>query len=76
MKATRVPPQQLAKAFNRNVGDNGTVGIWHETYQVAPGKYEAVYVNMPRFGLGVAGTPEPATGHLRDARSRMNPEAS
>ena len=64
------------KAFNQNIGDDGTVAIWHETYQVAPGKYEAIYVNMPRFGLGLAGTLEPAIGHLRDARSRMNPDAS
>src|SRR5579862_3861457 len=59
------------KAFNQSVGSDGTVGIWHETYQVADGQYETVYANMPRFGLAVAGTHEPATGHLRDARSRM-----
>jgi hypothetical protein len=61
------------KAFNQSVGTDGTVGIWHETYQVADHKYEAIYANMPRFGLAVAGTHEPATGHLRDARSRMEP---
>jgi hypothetical protein len=59
------------KAFNQSVGSDGTVGIWHETYQVASGQYECIYANMPLFGLGVAGTHEPATGHLRDARSRM-----
>jgi len=59
------------KAFNQSVGTDGTVGVWHETYQVADGMSECVYVNMPRFGLAVAGTHEPATGHLRDARSRM-----
>jgi hypothetical protein len=30
--------------------------------------------NMPRFGLALAGTHESATGHLRDARSRMKPD--
>jgi hypothetical protein len=64
------------KAFNQSVGSDGTVGIWHETYQVADGQYESVYGNMPRFGLAVAGTHEPATGHLRDARSRMGPPSS
>ena len=59
------------KAFNQRVGEDGTVGIWHETYQVAAGKYECVYNNMPRFGLALAGTHEPAIGHLREARSRM-----
>jgi hypothetical protein len=61
------------KAFNQRVGEDGTVGIWHETYQVAAGKYESIYNNMPRFGLAFAGTHEPAVGHLRDARSRMQP---
>jgi hypothetical protein len=46
-------------AFNRAVGKDGTVGVWHETYLVEPGKYEAIYANMPLFGL--AG----ATGHVR-----------
>jgi len=59
------------KAFNQRVGSDGTVGIWHETYQVAKGNYESVYVNMPCFGLAAAGTHEAATGHRRDARSRM-----
>ena len=61
------------KAFNQSVGEDGTVGIWHETYQVANGQSECVYNNMPRFGLAVAGTHEPAVGHLREARSRMQP---
>jgi Domain of unknown function (DUF4188) len=59
------------KAFNQNIGGDGTVGIWHETYQVAAGQYECVYANMPRFGLALAGTHEPAAGHLREARTRM-----
>jgi hypothetical protein len=59
------------KAFNQSIGEDGTVGIWHETYQVDAGKYQSIYNNMPRFGLAIAGTHETATGHLRDARSRM-----
>jgi Domain of unknown function (DUF4188) len=63
------------KAFNQSIGNDGTVGVWHETYQVSAGQYETVLVNMPRFGLAVAGNHEPATGHLRDARTRMTPPA-
>jgi hypothetical protein len=37
--------------FNRAIGSDGSVGIWHETYLVDPGKYEAIYGNMPVFGL-------------------------
>jgi hypothetical protein len=47
------------------------VGIWHETYTVAPGQYESIYVNMPRFGLGNAAPFEPVTGRLDGARSRI-----
>ncbi len=60
-------------AFNRRVGTDGTVGIWHETYQVAAGQYETIYNNAPRMGLALAGTHIPATGPLREARLRMNP---
>jgi hypothetical protein len=59
-------------AFNQRVGSDGTVGVWHETYKVEAGQYECVYANMPLFGLAAASKHEPATGHLRDARSRMN----
>ena len=41
--------------FNRRVRDNGSIGIWHETYMVPAGRFEAVYGNMPRFGLAAAG---------------------
>src|SRR3569833_711397 len=31
-------------AFNKRVGGSrGDVGIWHETYRVAAGQYEAIY---------------------------------
>ncbi|KAJ3168501.1 hypothetical protein HDU88_001389 [Geranomyces variabilis] len=30
-------------------------GIYHETYLVRAGEYEAIYVNLPPFGLGLAG---------------------
>lgn len=63
------------KAFNQSVGSDGTVGIWHETYEVAAGHYEAIYANMPRFGLAVSGTHEPATGRRSEARSRMRAAA-
>ena len=43
------------RMFNRWVGFTGDVGFWHETYVVRPGAYEAVYGNMPRFGLARAG---------------------
>ena len=28
--------------FNRRIGGNGVVGIWHETYTVGPGQFESI----------------------------------
>lgn len=60
------------RAFNRAVGANGDVGIWHETYVVSAGQYENVYVNMPPFGLGSVGTLTTATGDHASAEGRLN----
>jgi len=57
--------------FNRRIGNNGAVGIWHETFEVQPGHHEAIYVNMPRFGLAAGVSHEPVKGRLDDARGRM-----
>ncbi len=57
--------------FNRRIGSDGTVGIWHETYQVQAGTAEAIYVNMPVFGLGKAGQLLPATGMMSGAAGRL-----
>jgi len=52
------------------------VGIWHETYLVPAGAHEAIYVNMPRFGLGKAGELVAATGRRETARGRLGAEAA
>ena len=58
--------------FYQRVGiRSGDVGIWHETYRVGPGMYEALYGNMPAFGLGAAGRLVPATGYRAAARGRL-----
>ena len=59
------------QAFNRKVGTGGDVGIWHETYVVPQGHAESVYVNMPRYGLGLAGTLFPAKGQRASASKRL-----
>ncbi len=64
-------------AFNRAVRESrGAVGIWHETYVVRRGSFEAVYVDMPARGLGkVFGTVE-AGGRRATAAGRLGrPEA-
>ncbi len=59
------------RSFNKLVGTNGDVGIWHETYRVHPGDYEGVYVNMMPFGLGKAGTLVDARGKRETAEGRL-----
>lgn len=58
-------------AFNKRVGTNGDVGIWHETYLIAPGASEAIYVNMPPYGLGRAGRTPDAVGGRATALGRL-----
>jgi hypothetical protein len=58
-------------AFNGAVGKDGTVGIWHETYLIEPGKYECLYANMPLFGLAAASSQVPAEGGLSAAKDRL-----
>ncbi len=59
------------KRFNRAVGADGSVGIWHETYIVQANQYESVYGNMPQMGLALAGAHLPATGARETARRRL-----
>ena len=59
------------RRFNRSVGSDGSVGIWHETYLVEPGGYEAIYANMPPFGLAKATEMVPAVGRRETARRRL-----
>ena len=58
--------------FNKRMGKSrGDVGIWHETYLVQPGQYEAIYSGMPRHGLGQVGRLVPASGRKESARGRV-----
>ena len=61
-------------AFNKAIGSNGDVGIWHETYKASPGTYENIYVNMPRHGLAAAGEIFDSTGARANAKDRLKPE--
>ena len=60
------------RRYNQAIGSDGSVGIWHETYLVKAGQYEAVYGNMPAFGLGAAGRLLPAIGDRATARGRLS----
>jgi hypothetical protein len=57
------------REFNRRVRESGDVGIWHETYKVHAGEYEAIYGNMPRVGLAKVGELVPV-GSTNDTAAR------
>lgn len=60
------------RRFNKSVGyKTPTVGIWHETYLVEPGHYEAIYGNMPVTGLAAATKHAPITSRRESARQRV-----
>ena len=58
-------------AFNKAIGSDGSVGIFHETYLVPANGYETIYGNMPDWGLGKVAGVIPATGSRNEARQRM-----
>lgn len=57
--------------FNKKVGNNDTVGIYHETYELKQGNYESIYGNMPLYGLGKAMKHVPVTSERISARKRL-----
>ena len=59
------------RRFNQTIGGDGSVGIFHETYLVERANYEAIYSNMPLFGLAKATEHVPAVGRRETARRRL-----
>jgi hypothetical protein len=53
-KDTDDPHLEAWRTYWKRVGKSTRAGIWHETYLVRGGEYEAIYGNMPPHGLGKA----------------------
>jgi hypothetical protein len=66
-----LPHLEPWRRFNAAVRDNGDVGIWHETYRVRAGEYEAIYGNMPAFGLAKATRHAPVAARGQSAAGRL-----
>ena len=64
------PHLDVWRQYWRRVGRTGRSGIWHETFLVQAGQYEAVYGNMPPHGLGKAGRLVPVS-EASSARERL-----
>ena len=63
--------------FNRRLGNSrGDVGIWHETYRVKPGNYEAVTAACPALGSVRLASWWKRPGKREAARSRMTAGAA
>lgn len=56
--------------FNRGLRDNDAVGVFHESFLVRAGAFEAIYTNCKPWGLGKVGAPVKASGPLMTARQR------
>jgi hypothetical protein len=54
--------------YNRRIRGTNAVGVYHETYRVAAGAYEAVYVDTPPMGLAAAGEHVPVGSASTAAR--------
>jgi hypothetical protein len=65
------PHLDVWRQYWRRVGRGGRTGIWHETFLVKEGQYEAVYGNMPPHGLGKAGRLVPVA-ESSSARARLS----
>jgi hypothetical protein len=64
------------RSFNRRIGEDGSVGIWHESYHVEPGRLEVLYGNMPAFGLAGATDSVEVTERRSTARRRLRQDAA
>lgn len=60
--------------YNKAIGASGQVGLFHEVFLIKPGGQEAVYDNMPPFGLSLAAKHVPATLQQGGIRLRLGEE--
>ncbi len=65
------PHLEAWRNYWRKVGKSTRTGIWHETCLVRAGEYEAIYGNMPPYGLGKAAALVPIAGDS-SARNRIH----
>ena len=64
------PHLEVWRNYWRRVGRSSRTGIWHETFLVRAGEYEAIYGNTPPRGLGKAGRLIPVS-EVSSARARL-----
>ncbi|MFW0795000.1 DUF4188 domain-containing protein [Gordonia sp. CPCC 205515] len=70
-KDTDDPHAAVWREYWKRVGSSSRSGIWHETFLVHAGEYEAIYGNMPPTGLGRAAHLVPLSA-TTSARKRLH----
>jgi hypothetical protein len=68
------PHLEAWRSYWKRVGETTRTGIWHETFLVRDGEYEAIYGNMPPYGLGKASELVPVAESV-GARQRLRAAA-
>lgn len=69
------PHHDVWRTYMKRVGKGDRTGIWHETFLVRNGEYEAIYTNTPARGLGKATELVPLAEAV-GARQRLKRAAS
>jgi hypothetical protein len=64
------PHLEVWRNYWKRVGKDSRTGIWHETFLVRAGEFEAVYTNTPPHGLAKASSLVPVADAV-DARQRL-----
>ena len=74
-KDSEDPHLSAWRNYWKRVGKDDRAGIWHETFLVRDGEYEAVYGNRPPKGLGKATSLVPIA-QSSTARNRLRTKAA
>ena len=74
-KDSEDPHLSAWRNYWKRVGKDDRAGIWHETFLVRDGEYEAVYGNRPPKGLGKAASLVPIA-QSSTARNRLRTKAA
>lgn len=67
-----LPHLEPWRRLNKQMRETDEVGFWHETYTIQPGQAEAIYGNMPAFGLAKATNHVQVAAVGESARQRLD----
>jgi hypothetical protein len=67
-----LPHLEPWRRLNKQMRETDEVGFWHETYTIQPGQAEAIYGNMPMFGLAKATQHVQVAAVGESARQRLD----